>query len=135
MVFRTYTENVLVAGDNLKDYVAEEAVLMGQVVEAGGADNSVEPADADGNLCVGVALYDAAVGERVTVALDGCLVRATDGAGDIDAGELVASHGSTGEEGEVAAAAMGDYYVGQARFDGEGDGSDVLIEVKIGGVI
>lgn len=135
MVFRTYTESVLVEGDAIRHFTCEEAVLQGQVVKGGDASRTVEPSDADGEACLGVALYSASAGEKVAVARPGCVVRGTDGTGSIGNGEFLASHGATGEEGEVASAATGDYIVGQALEDGAGNGSTVVFEVVMAGQV
>lgn len=139
MVFRTLAEDVLIDSGhnaNLRSYYAEEAVLAGQVVKLGTTnDEAVEPSDTDGELVVGVALTDAAAGEQVTVARDGCKVRATSATGTVAGGELVASHGATGEEGEVDSATTADYYLGIAVADDDGANDDVLVEINIGGPV
>lgn len=140
MVFRSLTKPVLVeparAGAEIRTYVAEEAIKKGQFVKPGGTDEEeVEPSATDGEFVYGIALYDAAVGATVAVAEGGVLVRATDGTGSITAGQALASHGATGEEGELATAASGDYVVGRAKEDGEGDGSDVIVALRPEGVL
>jgi predicted RecA/RadA family phage recombinase len=99
------------------------------------AEETVEPSDADGEVVYGVALHDAAAGEQVTVARDGTKVRATSGTGSVASGELVASHGATGEEGEVASAASGDYVLGVAVADDAGTNDDVRVEINLGGQV
>lgn len=131
MAFRTYSKPVLLEPAKVgqtRSYVAEEAILQGQLVKAGGTDSAqVEPSDTDGERVLGVALYDAAAGEAVTVAVEGQKVRLTSGTGTISAGDPVASHGATGEEGEVDTAASGDYVLGRADADDAGDGGDVEV--------
>lgn len=130
MVFRTYSKPVLLkpardSGTNIDAFVAEEDVLQGQVVKPGGTNaDEVEPSDTDGERCAGVALFDASAGETVAVVRQG-YCRLTDGSGSISADDRLASHGGTGEEGEVDTAASGDHVFGLARFAGDGDGSDV----------
>lgn len=140
MVFRTLSEPVTVeparAGAAIRTYVAEEAILAGQFVKSGGTNpDEVEPSDADGERVVGIALYDAAAGGTVAVAEEGTIVRATSGTGTIAAGDPVASHGLTGEEGEVATAASGDYILGRAKKADVGDGDDVEIALEPEGFV
>jgi hypothetical protein len=133
MAFRTYTDEVLIAGDALHSFTAEEAVQQGQLVKPGAADSSVEPSDTDGEFAIGFAQYDAAAGEMVSVATGGCIVRATSGTGSVSAGAPVTSHGGTGEEGELAAAAAtGDKTVGVALADDAGTNDDVVVLVDLG---
>lgn len=136
MVFRTYTLPVLVeparAGADITAYVCEEDVLQGQLVKPGGTNSDeVEPSDTDGEQVVGVALYDASAGDTVDVAQRANKVRLTSGSGTISAGDAVASHGGTGEEGEVDTAAAGDFVIGEARFDDSGDGGDVIVTLDL----
>ena len=113
----------------IESYVAEEAVLQGQAVKPGGTNSDeVEPSDTDGERVVGIAMYDAAAGELVDVVRRGTC-RLTSGTGSISANDPIASHGGTGEEGEVAGAASGDYVFGVARNDDVADGDDVIADV------
>ena len=135
MAFRTLNESIalepLRSGAESRSYVAEEAIKQGQMVKKGGTNSDeVEPSDTDGERVVGIAAYDAAAGDTVLVIEDGIRVRATSGTGSIAAGEPVASHGGTGEEGEVATAASGDYVIGVAYEDDDGDGGDVEIAIS-----
>lgn len=130
MAFRDYTKPVLLeparSGVETRAFVAEEAVKQGQVVKTGPNDNSkISPSDADGERIEGVAAYDAAAGDTVLVIQDGGLARLTSGTGSITAGDPIASHGGTGEEGEVATAASGDFVLGVARDDDNGQSADV----------
>lgn len=146
MVFRTYTDDVLIDGENTRRYEAAEAILAGQTVKADqdSAGRTVEPSDADGEAVLGVALQDAAAGQQVTVARDGCIVRATSGTGTIASGDPVASHGATGEEGEldtavesdatVATPVEGDFILGWANADDAGANDDVIVEINLGRV-
>lgn len=136
MVFRTLTEDVLIDSGvdaNLRSYEAEEAILAGQVVKMGTTDEQVQPSDTDGEVVVGVAVEDAAAGNQVTVARDGCKVRATSATGTVESGTYVQSGGgATGEEGEVMAKAAGNPYLGIAVTDDVGANDDVLVEINIG---
>lgn len=134
MAFRTLNKSVLLEpaqNGRVESYVAEETILQGQFVREGGTSaDEVEPSATDGEHCVGIALYDASAGDTVLVAEDGLRVRATSGTGSVAAYERVASHGNTGEEGEVATAASGDWVLGRAYKDDSGDGGDAEIIVE-----
>lgn len=134
MAFRTLNKSVALEplqNGTVRSYVAEETILQGQFVREGGTDAAeVEPSATDGEHCVGIALYDASAGGTVVVAQDNLRVRATSGTGSVAAYERVASHGSTGEEGEVATAASGDWVLGRAVKDDLGDGDDVEMIVE-----
>lgn len=127
------SDQVLLEGDNVHHYSANEAVTQGQLVELDTDDSgrTVEPSDADGGKAIGFALYDASSGEQVPVAQTGCVVRATSGTGSVSSGDFVASHGATGEEGEVDSAASGDYTVGVALEDDAGTNDDVIVYVDL----
>lgn len=135
MVFRTYTDEVVREGDNIKTFEAAEAILQGQLVEldTGSAGRTVEPSDADGGAAIGFAIADAAVGADVGVAMTTCIVRATSATGTISSGDAIASHGATGEEGEVDTGAVGDYIVGFAVADDAGANDDVWVYVDLAG--
>lgn len=139
MVFRTYDLPVLLGPAQraaIHAYVAEATVKQGQLVKAGSTNSDeVQPSDADGERVLGIALYDAAAGDTVSVVENGARVRATSGTGTIAAGDPVAAHGATGEAGEVATAASGDYVVGVAYKDDVGDGDDVEIQLEAEGVL
>jgi len=132
MVFRTYTEDVLITSGrdpNSRSFTAEEDVLQGQLVKPGAAAYSVEPSDTDGELAIGFAAYSVSSGEEVSVIELGEEVLATSGTGSVSAGDRVASHGGTGEEGEVATAASGDVVIGVALEDDAGTNDDVRVLV------
>lgn len=135
MAFRTYSDQVIKEGDNVHTYEANESVSQGQLLKFDTDDSgrTVEPSDTDGegNLA-GFALYDASSGEQVAVAMTGCVVRATSGTGSVSSGDEVASHGGTGEEGEVDTAASGDYTIGTALEDDAGTNDDVIVHVDRG---
>lgn len=111
---------------------ADEDVVAGQAVKVG-SDNGVEPSDTDGEQCVGIATQTRSQGDQVQVAGPGTRVRFSAG-GSVSAGSQVASHGATGEEGEVADAATGDYAIGQA-FESATDGNTFVGMVVIGGQV
>lgn len=129
MAFRTYSQPVLVRPAKharIESYVCEEDVKQGQVLKPGGTNSDeVEPSATDGERCLGVAMFDQSSGSVVDVVVQGTC-RLTDGSGSISADDRLASHGGTGEEGEVDSAASGDHVFGVARFAGNGDGSDVI---------
>jgi hypothetical protein len=132
MAFRTYTKPVLLEPSEtalVDTYVCEEDVKQGQVLKPGGTNSDeVEPSDTDGERVVGVALYDQSSGGTVEVVIRG-KCRLTSGTGSISADDRIASHGATGEEGEVATAASGDHVIGFARFDDVGTNDDVEVYV------
>jgi len=140
MVFRTYSDEVGVATDtgSNRTFTAAEAISQGQLVKLDTDDSArtVEPSDTDGESAYGFAAYDATAGQEVLVYGATCVVRATSGTGTISSGDRVASHGGTGEEGEVDTAASGDIVVGVALEDDTGANDDVIVEVVgIGGEV
>lgn len=140
MAFRTYDKPVLLepakAGVQTRAYQAEEAVSQGQLVKADATDTEqVSPSDTDGERVVGVAAYDAAAGDMVEVIEEGALVRLTSGTGTVSAGDPIASHGGTGNEGEVDTAASGDFILGRARKDDVGTNDDVEVVLNPEGFV
>jgi predicted transcriptional regulator len=138
MAFRDYTDQVLKQGDCVRSAEAAEDIKQGQLLKYDSDDSArtVEPSDSDGEGGIaGVALYDASAGDDVAFAEDGTVVRATSGTGAISSGDEVASHGGTGEEGELAAAASGDFVVGRAVEDDAGSSDDVFVSINLGGTI
>lgn len=113
-------------------FTADEDVLAGQVVKIG-SNQGVEPSDTDGEVVAGVATQTKASGDQVQVAGPGTRVRFTLGA-TANAGEWVASHGATGEEGQVTSAATGDYVIGMI-FEGGSSGDTVRGIVLPGGQV
>lgn len=111
---------------------ADEDVIAGQAVKVG-SDNGVEPSDTDGEQCVGVATQTRSAGDQVQVAGPGTRVRLTAG-GSVSAGTQVASHGGTGEEGQVADAATGDYAIAQS-FESATAGNTFVGMVVVGGQV
>lgn len=134
MAFRDITTHVLEEGDNIGSFTADSAVSAGQVVTVD-ADYAVGPSTTDGERVVGVALYDAEAGETVAVAQSGCEVLCTSGTGTVSAGDPVASHGGTGESGEVDTAATGDYVIGDALEGDAGTNDDVRVAIDLGGQV
>lgn len=111
---------------------ADEDVIAGQVVKVG-SDNGVEPSDTDGEQCIGVAAQTVSSGDQVMVLGAGARVRFSAG-GSVSVGTQVASHGATGEEGEVADAATGDFAIGIAHETGS-DGNTFIGTVVAGGQV
>lgn len=130
MTFPTYTDQVVVEGhENVRHFEANEDVTQGQVVKLD-TDNSgrtVEPSDSDGEQAIGVALHDESSGSQVAVATEGAVVRGVSGTGSISSGDYLATHGSSGDEGEVDSAASGDAIVGYALEDDTGTGEGSII--------
>lgn len=124
MAFQAPNSDLVEYGDNLIGFNAEEDVIRGQAVKVD-ADMGVEPSDADGENVIGMATQTKSSGSQVTVALSGCIVRLTAGAA-VTAGAGVATHGSTGEEGEIADSASGDVTIGTA-LEGGSDGDLVRV--------
>lgn len=100
-------------------FTADEEVIAGQLVKLSG-DNAVAPSDTDGEQAFGIATQSVAAGDSVTVLVAASIANVRTGAA-VTQGNFLASHGGTGEEGEVAPAATGDYYVGIA-LESIGDG-------------
>lgn len=87
-------QDVLVFGDNVREFTATEAITQGQVVgfAATGVSDAVVPMDAtSGETAVGVAIETAAIGAMVKVAMIGCVVKMAnaDDTTAIDAGSYV----------------------------------------------
>lgn len=87
-------KNVLHNNGPTWTFTATEAVKAGQVVgpAASGVSNAVVPMDdTDGENAIGVALYAAGAGTKVTVCLPGCIVTVAiyDDTDTIDAGDYV----------------------------------------------
>ncbi len=104
--------NVLEQGDNIITLTATTVVKAGMVVaiNATGVSMAVDPSIATaGSRSIGVALYDAAAGAKVAVALQGCIVyvcNAIDTA--IDAGDYLETNDAacTGAVSTAAVAAI-----------------------------
>lgn len=131
MAFSETTNDVLVQGDNLVALNAGEDVTAGQVVKVG-SDLGVQPSDTDGETVHGVALQTVSSGNQVTVAMVGTICRLQSGSGGVSAGDPLASHGATGEEGQVDTGdATGDSLIGHAlEADGGSQGNTFLAEIQ-----
>jgi hypothetical protein len=87
--------------------VATTAVTGGNVVSLNG-DRTVAPAAENDTDVIGVAMHDAAVGERVAVITFAQVVTLTAGAGEsLTAGDHVAADGTAGAIKTIAAAGDG----------------------------
>lgn len=81
-------------GDNIQSFTATTDVKAGQVVaiNATGVSGAVDPSvAAAGSRSLGVALYDASAGDKVAVAMTGCIaeVANADDTTTIDAGDYL----------------------------------------------
>jgi hypothetical protein len=135
MAFSPDSGDVLLEGDNIHSYNVDEEVLRGQVVKIGSA-NSVEPTDTDGEVTHGVALQTVSTGDQVAVAGPGCVVNVQAGTADVSAGDVLTSHGGTGDEGQVDTGdATGDSIIGYADTGSSAQGDLVEMEVDRGGEV
>lgn len=102
--------------DNVKSYYAEGAISAFTVVVEGTADGQAKaPGGADVGGIVGIALHDAADGERVKVARPGDCAPVKAGAA-IARGALVSIHGTTGKVKTAAPAGGANaHIVGQTQ--------------------
>lgn len=137
MTFPTYTDQVVQEGhENVRTFEAAEDVTQGQLVklDTNNTGRTVEPSDTDGEQGIGYALYTRSSGQEVPVAMEGAIVRAVSSTGTIASGDYVASHGGTGDEGELDTAASGDAIVGYALEDDTGTGTEgsILVYVTYG---
>jgi len=115
--------DVLKQGDNIQSFTATTAVTAGQVVAinatgvSGAVDMSVA---ASGSRSIGVALYDAAAGAKVAVAMTGCIVDVAnaDDTSTIDAGDYLETNNNTvGGTVDTAAVAAVSGAVGTNHLD------------------
>lgn len=113
-------------------FEASADILAGQVVAISG-DNQVAPSSTDGETVVGVATQSVSSGDDVMVVGNGGRVRVTAGE-SISAGDLLASHGATGDDGTVATGATGDYVLGFAH-EGASSGETLVATVDTGGQV
>lgn len=134
MAFTAPTVDIVEEGDDLSSFVANEEVIRGQVVKLAGEDLGVQPSDTDGENVVGVAVQTKSSGEQVAVAMPGTEVRFTAGE-SISRGDLLSSHGATGEEGQVATEATGDKVVGVAYEQASSQGDLVHGRVEYAGQV
>jgi hypothetical protein len=126
--------NVLVDGENIKDYIAGATVLPGQVVAfaATGVDKTVHPAvKGTTGQPIGVAIYGASTGGRVAVACAGCRVYVAnaDDTTAVDTGDTLEVNdcavGGTVSALALAGALAMRYYVGFADGDIAGGGTGI----------
>lgn len=102
--------DVLKCGDNIQSFTATTGVKAGQVVAinatgvSGAVDKSVAAA---GSRSLGVALYDATAGDKVAVAMTGCIADVANfhDTTAIDAGSYLETNDAT-PGGTVGAAAV-----------------------------
>lgn len=106
-------------------------VEAGQVVKVTG-NTEASPSDTDGESVEGVAAQSVADGDEAMVLGSGARVLFTAGE-SISAGDDLASHGATGEEGQVATAATGDYVVGYALEGASAQGDTFVGVIDLGG--
>lgn len=104
--------DVLKQGDNIQSFTATTDVKAGQVVaiNATGVSGAVDPSVATaGSRSIGVALYDASAGDKVAVAMTGCIVDVAiyDDTATIDAGDYLETNDAT-VAGTVVTAAVAD---------------------------
>lgn len=131
MVFSSNETDVLISGENVDSYTADGPIEAQQAVKITG-DYTVAASDTDGEQVIGVAMYSVADGDEVAVAKEGTEVVAQTGTGTISAGDLVASHGATGEEGQLDTAGTGDSVLGFANeADGGSQGDNVEITISL----
>lgn len=137
MAFTAPTEQLVDEGDDLRSCIAAEDVIRGQavVISAAGDPPEVAPSDTDGETVYGMATQTRSSGDTVNVATAGTEVRLTAGTATISAGDLLASHGATGEEGQVDTAATGDAPFAQAYQDSGAQGDLVFALLGGGGEV
>lgn len=105
-------QDVLIAGKNIREFTATEAVTAGMVVgpAATGVSNAVVPMDAtSGETGIGVAIKSAGAGTKVKVAMGGCVVKMVnaDDTTAIDAGDYVEQNDNA-LQGTVSPVAVAD---------------------------
>lgn len=135
MTFPTYTTDVVQEhGESSVTYFeANEDLTQGQLVKLDGNNSgrTVEPSDTDGEQAIGFVEYDVSSGDMASVAVAGSVVRAVSSTGTIASGDAIASHGGTGDEGEVDTAASGDWIIGTAFADDTGSDTEASVEVFV----
>ena len=124
-----------------RTFTFTEAASAGQVVgfAATGISNAVVPMDATaGEQCIGVAIYDVAIGDKGAVAMNGSVVKMAnaDDTSAIDAGDVVELNDNA-VQGTVSALTLtqytaNHYTMGIALEDIAGGASgDVLVSVDV----
>jgi len=113
---------------------ADAAVEAGQVVKLTG-DLAVSPSNTDGEQCIGVSVQSVASGDQVTVLGNSARVLLTAGAA-VSAGDPLASHGGTGDPGQVTTAdGTGDTIVGYALESAGAQGDTFVAVLDLGGEV
>lgn len=135
MTFPTYSDQVVQehGKSSVTYFEAAEDLTQGQLVKLD-TDNSgrtVEPSDTDGEQAIGFVEYDVSSGDMASVAVAGSVVRAVSSTGTISSSDAIASHGGTGDEGEVDTAASGDWIIGTALEDDTGSDTEGTILVFV----
>ena len=112
------------------EFIANGSINAGDLVELSG-DNDVQQASTDGADGIGVAMYDAADNEAVTVAMTGAQVRVN--SSGLSAGDLVTSNGGTSAGQVATAGTTGDEVVGKCLISTSSN--EAVIEIDLGGQI
>jgi len=114
-------------------FVTSAQTLAGQVVTLTG-DNQVAPSSTDGENVIGVTTQGVASGDTATV-LTCSTVATVRASSTVSSGERVASNGATGEPGEVATAATGDFVLGVALEGIDAGGAGQVLVTAGGGEV
>ena len=107
------------------EYFANETINAGDAVKLNG-NNQVVQSDTDGEAFVGVAMFDAARGEAVTIAKVGAQVR-VNATNTLRAGDLVTSHGGTSAGRVDTGDATGDVICGYCDVGGSSNEAVITI--------
>ena len=114
----TFSQDLLISGEELRGYTASETLTRGEPVAITG-NYEVSPAT-DGGSFVGIVLYDVAEGEEVAIAGDDCEVR-IEASEALGAGDAITPDGTgsfrqaaDGEKVGVTNEDIGDGDYGQA---------------------
>ena len=105
------------------EYFANETINAGDAVKLNG-NNRVVQADTEGEAFLGVAMFDAASGEAVTIAMVGAMVR-VNAANSLSAGNSVTVSGTNGRVDN--AGTSGDAISGYCIVGGSSNEAVVLI--------
>jgi hypothetical protein len=119
-----FAEDVLEAGDAIRPYTADGSITQRRAVTING-DNQVTQVSSAGTGIRGVALFDVADGEELSVAEDGTEV-------DIEVGSAGATAGNAAAvdaDGNFVDAGSGDQVVGSFN-EGGTDGDIVTMKVQ-----
>lgn len=121
----SFSEDVLKAGDAVRGFTADGAITQRKAVDMNG-DYQVTQVGTAGNAVYGVALYDVADGEELSIAVDGCEVDIEAG-GSVSAGEAAAVD-TDGNFVTAGGDASGDNVVG-TFLEGGSDGDIVAMYI------